>query len=57
MTGLTPKDVAKRARAIENLAYVVSANTAGMEAVPFLDETCDRLSKIIDFQGRVLVEG
>ncbi len=56
MTGLTPKDVAKRARAIENLAYVVSANTAGIENIPFLEETCDGLSKIIDFQGRVLVE-
>lgn len=56
MTGLTPKDIAKRARAIENLAYVVSANTAGIENIPFLEETCDGLSKIIDFQGRVLVE-
>jgi predicted amidohydrolase len=56
MTGLTPKDVAKRARAIENLAYVVSANTAGIENIPFLEETCDGLSKFIDFQGRVLVE-
>ncbi len=28
-TRLTPKDVAKRARAIENLAYVVSANSGG----------------------------
>lgn len=56
MTGLTPKDIAKRARAIENLAYVVSANTAGIEDVPYLEATCDGLSKIIDFHGRVLVE-
>lgn len=55
-TGLTPKDIAKRARAIENLAYVVSANTAGIANIPFLEETCDGLSKVIDFQGRVLVE-
>ncbi|MBL8644925.1 MAG: hypothetical protein JNK21_13405 [Rhodospirillaceae bacterium] len=56
LTGLTPKDIAKRARAIENLAYVVSANVAGHRDIPFLDKTCDGLSKIIDYQGRVLAE-
>ena len=56
LTGLTPKDIAKRARAIENLAYVVSANTAGMVGVPFLDNTADGLSKVIDYTGRVLAE-
>ncbi len=56
MMGLTPKDIAKRARAIENLAYVVSANTAGIDKIPYLEATCDGLSKIIDFHGRVLVE-
>ncbi|MSO97499.1 MAG: nitrilase [Rhodospirillaceae bacterium] len=55
-TGLTPKDIMKRARAIENLAYVVSANSAGMIGYPFLDNTCDGLSKVIDFEGRVLNE-
>jgi predicted amidohydrolase len=55
-TGLTPKDIAKRARAIENLAYVVSANTAGMPGVPFLEHTTDGLSKVIDHTGRVLAE-
>jgi predicted amidohydrolase len=56
MTGLTPKDIAKRARAIENLAYVVSANTAGMAGVPFLEHSTDGLSKVIDYTGRVLAE-
>jgi predicted amidohydrolase len=55
-TGLTPKDILKRARAIENLAYVVSANSAGMIGYPFLDNTCDGLSKVIDYEGRVLAE-
>jgi predicted amidohydrolase len=55
-TGLTPKDIMKRARALENLAYVVSANSAGMIGYPFLDNTCDGLSKVIDFEGRVLAE-
>ncbi|MBL8630795.1 MAG: hypothetical protein JNM81_14270, partial [Rhodospirillaceae bacterium] len=56
MTGLTPKDIAKRARAIENLAYVVSANVAGHKDISFLTATCDGLSKVIDYQGRVLSE-
>ncbi|MDX2143351.1 MAG: nitrilase-related carbon-nitrogen hydrolase [Rhodospirillaceae bacterium] len=55
-TGLTPKDIMKRARAIENLTYVVSANTSGMIGYPFLDYTCDGLSKIVDFEGQVLAE-
>ena len=53
---ITPKDIAKRARALENLAYVVSANVAGHRDIPFLANTCDGLSKIIDFQGKVLAE-
>lgn len=56
LTGLTPKDIAKRARALENLAYVISANVAGHRDIPFLTNTCDGLSKIIDYQGRVLAE-
>jgi predicted amidohydrolase len=55
-TGLTPKDIMKRARALENLAYVVSANSAGLLGYPYLDNTCDGLSKVIDYEGRVLAE-
>ncbi len=51
---LTPKDIAKRARAIENMAYVVSANSGGMHGVPFPQASTDGMSKIIDDQGRVL---
>lgn len=50
------KDIAKRARAIENMAYVVSANVAGHVGVPFLEQSADGLSKVIDYQGRVLTE-
>ncbi|QBY04570.1 nitrilase [Thalassotalea sp. HSM 43] len=53
---LTPKDIAKRARAIENLAYVVSSNSAGIEGIDFPAESTDGLSKIVDFKGRVLAE-
>lgn len=53
---LTPKDIAKRARAVENLAYVVSANSAGIFGLPFPAASTDGLSKIVDDQGRVLAE-
>ncbi|HVL80548.1 MAG TPA: nitrilase-related carbon-nitrogen hydrolase [Actinomycetota bacterium] len=52
----TQKDVAKRARAIENLAYVVSANTAGIEGSPIPAGSTDGKSQVVDFEGRVLVE-
>jgi len=51
---LTPKDIGKRARAIENMAYVVSANTAGIQGVDIPLGSADGMSKIIDDQGRVL---
>ncbi|MBP6798492.1 MAG: hypothetical protein KA124_10365 [Luteimonas sp.] len=50
----TPKDIAKRARAIENMAYVVSANTAGIDGVDIPLGSADGMSKIVDDQGRVL---
>lgn len=53
---LTPKDIAKRARAVENLAYVVSANSAGITDIDFPAESTDGLSKIIDYKGLVHAE-
>jgi predicted amidohydrolase len=53
---LTPKDIAKRARAMENMAYVVSANTAGIADIDFPAESTDGLSKVVDFKGRVMIE-
>ena len=53
---LTPKDVAKRARAIENVAYVVSANSGGIEGSPIPGDSTDGMSKVVDFEGRVLAE-
>ena len=51
---LTPKDIAKRARALENMAYLVSANTAGIDGVDMPLGSADGMSKIVDDQGRVL---
>ncbi len=52
----TPKDIAKRARAIENLAYVVSANSAAIDGTPIPAESTTGLSKIVDYKGSVLAE-
>lgn len=50
------KDVAKQARAIENLAYVVSANTAGISGTAMPLASADGNSQIVDFRGRVLAQ-
>jgi predicted amidohydrolase len=52
----TPKNVAKQARAIENLAYIVSANSAGIEGIAIPKASTDASSKVIDFRGLVLAE-
>ncbi len=51
---LTPKDIAKRARAIENQAYVISANSGGISGIGIPASSTDGMSKIIDFHGHVL---
>lgn len=53
---LTPKDVAKRARAFENTAYVVSANSAGISGTAIPIASTDAMSKIVDPTGLVLAE-
>ena len=53
---LTPKDIAKRARAIENMVFVVSANTGGMgDSYSFPGDSCNGMSKIVDDRGSVVV--
>ena len=53
---LTQKNIAKLARAIENMAYVVSANSAGMSGIPIPFASTDGASKIINYEGLVLAE-
>lgn len=50
----TAKDIAKRARAAENLAYVVSANAAGVTGTAVPERSSTGMSKIVDYEGRVL---
>ncbi len=52
----TPKNIAKQARALENLAYVVSANSGGLFNYAIGAHSTDGGSKIVDYYGRVLVE-
>lgn len=53
---LTPKDIAKRARALENIAYVVSANSGGIIGGGVPAQSTDMMSKIVDWKGRVAAE-
>jgi len=52
----TPKNVAKQARAYENMAYIVSANSAGIEGIPFPAASTDGHSQVVDYKGMVLAE-
>ena len=52
----TPKNIAKQARAYENMAYVVSANSAGIEGLAFPAASTDGHSQVVDYKGRVLAE-
>jgi predicted amidohydrolase len=51
-----PKQAAKVSRAVENMVYVVSANTAGIANTPILESSVDGGSKIVDYRGLVLAE-
>jgi predicted amidohydrolase len=52
----TPKMIAKRARAFENMAYVVSANTAGILKASIPTGGPDGNSMVVDYKGNVLAE-
>ncbi|GMW08009.1 MAG: nitrilase-related carbon-nitrogen hydrolase [Gammaproteobacteria bacterium] len=53
---LTPKEIARRARAAENIAYVVSANSARLDHIAIPANSATGMSKIIDYKGDVLAE-
>ncbi|MFN7174342.1 MAG: nitrilase-related carbon-nitrogen hydrolase [Thermaurantiacus tibetensis] len=52
----TAKQIARRARALENLAWVVSANTAGITGAGITGASADGNSAVIDWRGTVLAE-
>lgn len=53
-TARAVKEVCTVARAVENLAYVVSANSGGYEGSPIPASSTDGGSKIVDYHGMVL---
>ena len=53
---LTPKHITKKARAIENIAYVVSANSAEIVGTPVPSASTDGMSIVLDWYGRTLAE-
>ena len=53
---LTRKNIAKAARAIENMAYVVSANSAGIANIAIPLNSTDGRSKVINYNGLTLAE-
>ncbi|MDG2243536.1 MAG: nitrilase-related carbon-nitrogen hydrolase [Rhodospirillaceae bacterium] len=50
----TRKDAAKICRAVENIAYVVSANTGGIRDTDMPPDSSNGGSRIIDFRGKLL---
>jgi deaminated glutathione amidase len=52
----TPKNIAKCARAYENMCYVVSANTSSIVSSPVPANSTQGHSQIVDFKGQVLCE-
>ncbi len=52
----TPKNVAKLARAYENMAYVVSSNSAGIADIAIPENSTDGGSKIVDYKGLIVAE-
>jgi predicted amidohydrolase len=52
----TPKNIAKQARAIENMAYVISANSAGITGYAIPAQSTDGHSQIVQYEGMVLCE-
>lgn len=52
----TPKNIAKQARAYENMLYVVSANSACIHGIPFPQDSTSGHSRVVDYKGHVLAE-
>ncbi len=52
----SPKNIARRARAIENMAYVISSNCAGIRGHDMPENATGGRSAIIDYQGLIVQE-
>ena len=52
----TPKNIAKCARAYENMCYVISSNTSAIHHSPVPQNSTQGHSQIVDFKGQVMTE-
>ncbi|MCL4721975.1 MAG: nitrilase, partial [Gammaproteobacteria bacterium] len=50
------KEIGRRARAAENIAYVVSCNSAALTHIPLPAASATGMSKVVDYQGNILAE-
>ena len=53
---VSPKELGRRARAAENIAYVVSANSAALTHIPIPAQSTTGMSKVVDYNGQILAE-
>ena len=52
----TPKNIAKCARAYENMCYVISSNTSAIHHSPVPQNSTQGHSQVVDFKGQVVAE-
>jgi predicted amidohydrolase len=53
---VSTKELARRSRAVENMAYIVSANSARLDNIPIPAESTTGMSKIVDYHGQIMCE-
>lgn len=52
----TPKNIAKCARAYENMCYVISSNTSAIHSSPVPQNSTQGHSQVVDYKGQVVAE-
>jgi predicted amidohydrolase len=52
----TDREAARKARALENAIYIVSANTSSIDDIPIPSYTCSAMSKVVDYRGDIMAE-
>ncbi|MDB4218825.1 hypothetical protein OAI34_04100 [Emcibacteraceae bacterium] len=52
----TPKQIARKARALENMAYVISANSGSIRGHELPKSSTDGRSAVINYKGQIMTE-
>jgi hypothetical protein len=53
---MTDRQVARKARAMENHIYIVAANTSSIEGIPIPAHTCSANSCVVDYKGDTMAQ-